>query len=331
MGQRSSETGTEQGSTKLGSPASVHDVVLNVEISSQHDMGNNEQPGLGHQSPDSHGLKKAKMGISPWSLEHQRYFTLTFTSFVDSSLSSTPAQPPGMSQVEHQGASSEIPAPMLSSPTSSLGDHSRDSSTGTPCSSTEHAPVVALAADLGGLSISHEITPSAGLERLMRMKDAIIDSMETPVVAMCHDESLAIANKAALSLMRQETDSASSAPWDLLARFKIYTDDFERELELKEHPIVRICRSQKSFEKLKIGILDSKSQRKRFDVSGETIFDERTGEFFAGIIFLKDITGYAEIVPNQFEAGQQQQFQVICDTIPQMVWLVEVDRVKAFS
>lgn len=328
VGQRSHGIGKEQRSTKRGSQALAHDLVVNVEISHQQALLQNNQPGLDHESPDSNGRKKAQMTISPWSMEHQRYFTLTFTPLTDYSLSSTTVQPPGTSHTEHHGASSETSVPVLSSPTSSLHDYSRDLSTATTDKSTKYTPSLALDADLGALSMSHMHTPSTVLQRLNRMKDAMIDSMETPVVAMCHDESLAMANKATLTLMHQQANSASGAPLDLLAKLKFYTENFERELEPEEHPVFRICRSQESFDKLKVGILDSQSRQKRFDVSGETILDEKTGEFLAGIIFMKDITGYAEIIPNQFEAGQQQ-FEVICDTIPQMVWRVEFDEFRS--
>lgn len=324
LGQRGFETGIEQHSVKHGIQASVHDMVVDVEISSQHAMVNNSQLLLGHQFPDSNGLKQARMAISPWMMEHQRYFTLTFASFADSSPTSTRIQPRGMPQAERQGALSDTSASVLSLPTSALDDHNRDSSTATSNSSTNCGPSIALATNLGKLKMSHIKTPSTILERVNRMKDAMIDLMETPVVAMCHDESLAIANKAAWRLMHQESDSASNAPSDLLTNFKIYTEDFGRELEPGEHPIVRICRSQKPFEKLRVGIIDPKSQRKQFDVRGETIHDQGTGEFLAGIIFMKDVTEYAEIITNQFQAGQQQ-FQLICDTIPQMVWRVQID------
>ena len=180
---------------------------------------------------------------------------------------------------------------------------------------------MALSSDLGGLDISHTQTPLPLLETVYRLKDAMIDFMGTPMIAMSQDESLAIVNKAATALLQREAGSASTTPSNLLTTFKVYTEDFARELELEEHPIIRICRSRKPFDRLKVGILDPDSGRKRFDVRGETIYDERTGEFLAGIILMKDVTECAEILTTQLQAGQQQ-FQLICDTIPQMVWLM---------
>lgn len=313
---------TKQRLSKLGGQSLVHDVVVDVRISSPHAMANYNQPGPDYHSSDSNVSNKAQMVISPWTMENTGYFTLTFVCVPDSPLASNPAQPRSLSQVERRGELSATSTPVISSPTSLLGYPGRGSSTATTWPSITSASYIApsSASPLGTPGTSHMTTLPAVLEKVSRMKEAMIDSMEIPVVAMWKDESLAIANQAASALMHQVTDSTSYDAYDLLAKFKIYTEDFGRQLKSEEYPIVQICRSRKPFGKLKLGILDSKSQRKRFDVSGEIIVDEITGEFLAGIIFMKDVTEYAEMITNQFEANQLQ-FQLICDTIPQMVRL----------
>lgn len=313
---------TKQRSSRPGNQILAHDVVVDVGISSPHAMAIYNHPEPGHHPSDSNGLKKAQMVISPWAMENIAYFTLTFVSVPDSSLASTPARPRRMSQAERQGELSAASTPVISSPTSLFGYPGRGPLTAIIRPSVTAASYIAPApaSALGAPGTSHMATLPAVLEKVSRMKEAMIDSMEIPVVAMWKDESLAIANQAASALMHQVTDLTSYDAYDLLAKFRIYTEDFGRQLTSEEFPIVQICRSRKPFGKLKLGILDSKSQRKRFDVSGETIVDERTGEFLAGIIFMKDVTEYAEMITNQFEANQQQ-FQLICDTIPQMVRL----------
>lgn len=150
------------------------------------------------------------------------------------------------------------------------------------------------------------------------MKDGIINAMEIPVFAMWKDESLAVPNTAASRLMHQEANPVSDNAYDLLSRFKVYTEDFGRQLEPEEYPVVKLCRTQKPFSKWKIGLLDSNGQRKQFDVSGECIKDEKNGEFLAGIVVLKDVTEYIDIIKTQHEEIDQQ-FQLICDSMPQMV------------
>lgn len=55
-----------------------------------------------------------------------------------------------------------------------------------------------------------------------------------------------------------------------------------------------------------------------FEVSGEGIYDEQTGEFMGGMVALKDVTEYTDKLAAQHEESEQQ-FQLICDTMPQLV------------
>ena len=175
----------------------------------------------------------------------------------------------------------------------------------------------------GGSDIT--ASPSV-LQKIARMKDGILNAMEIPVVAMWKDESLSIPNKAAARLMHQNADPISEEAYDLLSRLKVYTEHFERQLTPEEMPIVQLCRNQTPFSKWKVGVLDATSSRKNYDVSGEGIFDEKTGDFLAGIIALKDVTEYTDIIKSQSEENEKQ-FQLICDTMPQLVctWLLQMN------
>ena len=136
---------------------------------------------------------------------------------------------------------------------------------------------------------------------------------------MWEDESLAFYNKAIKRLMQQATGSDSDDVYGLLSRFKVYTEDFERALEIDEFPIVQLCRTRKPFEKWRIGVIDSNGKRHRYDLCGEGIFDEKTGEFMAGMVALKDVTEYTDIIKTQSEENERQ-FEMICHTMPQMLW-----------
>ena len=68
----------------------------------------------------------------------------------------------------------------------------------------------------------------------------------------------------------------------------------------------------------RIGLEDPQSGRKHYDCSGEAIYDERTGEFIAGILVLADVTEYKNLIQAQHDQNDQQ-FEMICDTMPQMV------------
>ena len=155
-------------------------------------------------------------------------------------------------------------------------------------------------------------------DKLMRMKDAMLDATDIPVIAMWQDGSLAVQNKAVARIMYFDTDPVSDDASDVLSRHRVFTEDFHRELEQYEFPIVKLCRTQQPFSRIRIGIMDSQSRQKVFEISGQCVYDEKTGDFQAGVCALKDVTWYTELLKMQNEQNEQQ-FQLICETLPQMV------------
>lgn len=296
---------------KTRSRSPVHDVVVNVVLSSRYIGATKGFPEENRRASESENQTKAKMIISIWTMEDQRYFTLSFTSPSDPLLQSTRNRSRNISFTNNSESLSSASISTPSSPTSTSFCLNCGCSAAIPLSVSPFPP-------LGAPSKSDIASPPSVLQKLTRMKDAIINAMEIPVFAMWRDESLAIPNKAAFRLMHQKADPISDDAYDLLSRFKVYTENFERELKPEEYPLVKLCRTQKPFSRWKIGLIDPNSQKKHFDVSGECIIDDKTGEFLAGIIALKDVTEYTDIIKHQNEENDQQ-FQLICDTMPQMV------------
>ncbi|KAL8898247.1 MAG: hypothetical protein Q9192_002168 [Flavoplaca navasiana] len=309
-----------QPSSKIRSRALVHDAVVNVVLSSQYIADGNVRTSKSQKSPHSDGHIRAKMIISIWTLDSQRYYTLTFTHASNSPTPSIRSHSRTVSKASTHGRLS--PSAQSSPP-----------SPNTPgtCASCGSTPSSALASPTGGnLSIAPFPPPSAPdksdlanspavLKKISRMKDAIMNVVDIPVFALWRDESLAFPNNAAKRLMHQDADPTTDSAYDVLSRFRLYTEDFKRELTPEEYPIVRLCRTQKPFSKWKVGIVDGNGRRLSFDVSGEGIHDEKTGEFLAGIVVLKDVTEYTDIIKTQTRENDEQ-FELICDTMPQLLW-----------
>lgn len=156
----------------------------------------------------------------------------------------------------------------------------------------------------------------------MRMKDAMLDATDIPVLALWQDQSIAVPNKAVARMMRFDTDPVSDDAGDVLSRYIVFTEDFDRELEQHEWPIVKLCRTQQPFSRLRIGIIDSQARQKVFETVGRCVYDEKTGDFQAAVCAFKDVTWYTELLKAQSEQNEQneQQFQLICETLPQMLW-----------
>ena len=324
--EKQTPSGSGSSQTKQRFPGTVksstlvHDAVVNVVLSSKYMDSANMSSSGELKSSLSNNQIQANMIVSIWNLENQRYFTLTFTSTF---AQSTPTAKPQSRTVSRHPPSSTLSATSNPSPASSNSSSHGSNPGSSPASAVNSpmgfSPSVAPFPPLGGPSRSNVAAAPSILQKITRMKDAILNSMELPIFTMWKDQSLAFPNKAATHLMHSSVDPTTDDTQDILERFKIYSQNFDRQLSPEEYPIAELCRSQKPFTGWKIGVIDSQMKRLNYDVSGEGIFDEKSGEFLAGIVVLKDVTEYTSELAAKDEQNEQQ-FQLICETIPQMLW-----------
>ena len=286
----------------------VHDTMVEVMIS----VGNGPALSTGISKSlvsDSH--VEARMIISIWMVENQRYYTLSFTS--------SPSLQLAPSRSHSRAANRDTPTPR-SSPALSTGSKSCSNCGFSPSAfSPAGGPISSLSfPPLGAPSQSNIASTPSGLQKTLRMKDAMLSAMEIPAFVLWKDESLALPNASILQLVHEE-GSSDEDTYDLLSRFKVYTPDFERLLEPEEYPIVQLCRTQKPFKSWKIGLIDGQKRRLTYEINGKGAYDDKTGEFLAGVITMRDVTEYANIIKSQADQNEQQ-FELICDTMPQMLW-----------
>lgn len=260
-----------------------------------------------------------RMIITIWSLEGQRFYTMTFTSLPGHSSHKSHAKSLPSSQTSVASAR----YPSSNSTRSSQSSHSR-----TPNSSHSTSQVGSPSEQAGGVSFPPnstptQCTPSSALtdfQKVIKMKNAMLKAVEIPLIAMWKDESVVFPNMAARQLLAVDTDPTSETSYDFLSRFRPWTSDFSRMLDESENPIVALCRVERGFSNWHVGLLDEKTgKRSTFDVSGHPVFDEKSGEFLAGLIAFKDVTQYAERMALQ-TSEHEEQFRLICDMMPQMCW-----------
>ena len=166
---------------------------------------------------------------------------------------------------------------------------------------------------------SVDAPPLTNVQKLLRMQDSLIDAMDLPIAAMWRDESVLTINKALSRLTYQGSDGAyGNDVSKILNSFKVYTEDFQRQLTLDEFPIIVVCRSQSPQSKFRVGVIDSNQRRRLFEITVDRICDDKTGEFQAVLLVMKDVTWYTDKIKAQGEQSEQQ-FQLICETLPQMV------------
>ncbi len=248
---------------KARKSALVHDAVVNVVLSSQYIESGNVSSDPYQRSLSLDNQVQANMVISIWTMEEQRYFTLSFTS-------ASPTSPPSTTTKQSRTVSRtptrlSLSTPLDPSPSSSNGSGNRSN-----CGSLSPSATVTSPANLplslapfpmsGAPARSNMASAPSILQKITRLKDGILNAMEIPVFAMWKDESLALPNKAAARLREQHADSTSD-PYTPFPTFKVYTEDFERELQPEEYPLIVLCRTQKPFSNWKIGMKTPRTER----------------------------------------------------------------------
>ena len=69
--------------------------------------------------------------------------------------------------------------------------------------------------------------------------------------------------------------------------------------------------------------------RRVYDILGEAIRDDSTGEFLAGVVTGRDVTVMTEEI-TQIKERDEERFKLICDTMPQLVWTATPDGLVDF-
>ncbi|KAK4453311.1 histidine protein kinase NIK1 [Podospora aff. communis PSN243] len=271
----------------------------------------------------------AKMIISVWEIsENQTFFTLTFTS-TDTAPSVSPA--PGKKSVadlETLRAAEEHSVPTFNKPPSLASNYD------SCCFSFINPSSFSLSSSpfppLGPPAKSSVSSAPSILQKLILLKDALLDNSSTPILAMWKDGSAAFANRAARDLLNPNACLESAADgFDLLPAWALYTDDFSRRLEPREYPISVVIETETPFTGFRIGMYDKTGKNLVFDAEGTALRDPNTGEFLAGVITCRDVTEVAAEI-SRIKATEEEHFRLMCDTMPQLVWTTTPDGLHDF-
>lgn len=299
----------------------VHDVAVDVVFSTNR----NTDTGLPRFSkPD--GPASSEIGshiqstviISVWNVDDAQYYTLTFTSANDSQSSTS------------RTTSQRTVARTQTNYTSGMGSGSSSSSSGrrthhssrssNMASPSFHTPN---ALPNGPPSIASAAAAPSLFSKSNKLKDALLNSLNDPAFAMWKDESFGIPNKAAIRLIIPDDDESVTEvrdQRDFLSQYILWKEDFSDKLPMEEFPIMYLMTQQKSYKGRRLGMYHAKTGAEMiFDVDGEPILDEKTGEFLGGLVIFHDVTEYARTITAQ-QVQNERQFEDITNMIPQMIW-----------
>lgn len=274
----------------------------------------------------------AKMIISIWELEdHQTYFTLTFTSTQSGPSSLAPtkkamAKPSILEAAERKTIST--PSIVPSAPPSVAS--SRDSSSPSFYSPSAVTMSATPFPPMGPPSVASRSSTPSVLQKMLRMKDALLDNTQMPILAMWKDGSVTFPNKAARKLYRRNADIETSVDgFDLLKNYEVWDEDFTSPLDTDQYPISILLRTETPFPSMRIGMYDGDGNQVVLDVLGEAIYDDATGEFLAGVVTGRDITSMTKEI-TEIKEKDAERFRLICDTMPQLVWTATPDGMHDF-
>ncbi|OTB01247.1 hypothetical protein M426DRAFT_64433 [Hypoxylon sp. CI-4A] len=305
----------------LGKPPT--DSVVDVVVTSRH-FNMAEIP----RSKRSEFQIFAKMIITIWEIEnHQTYFTLTFTS-TGSAPASVPsrrvrvARPSTLEAADRKSIANSNPPSLGSGHSSSSPSFSN--SPGSVSVSASQFPPTGPPSRLSSTS-----TPSI-LQKMTIIKDALLDKTETPIFSMWIDGSTPVLNRAARELFVTTTGEDFLDGFDMLSSWEVWDPEFSNRYSPSDLPIAVLIREQKPFSSWRIGMQDKRrNTRIIFDVLGELIRDDETGDVIAGIITCRDVTHLAQEITD-IKMADEERFKLICDTMPQMVWTTRPDGVHDF-
>ncbi|KAK0729137.1 hypothetical protein B0T21DRAFT_292312 [Apiosordaria backusii] len=315
--------GVENGHVFDESPHG-HEATLAIEvvISPKDVTGSTYDPQA--RSNLAASQRHAKMIISVWDIsEGQTFFTLTFTN-TNSTFTPPLNRRKSVAKPSILEAAEKKSVPHVSNPPSVAS--SRDSN---PSSFKLSPSAVSFSTSpFPPLGPPTAATPSSApsiLQKITIMKDALLDNIQTPILAMWKDGSVTLPNHAARNLFVRNADLDKSVDgFDLLPNWVVWDQDFTRQLDPSEYPIAVLLRTEKPFTGRRIGMRDDSGKSLVFDVEGVAIKDDNTGEFLAGVVTCRDVTRLHEEL-NQIKAADEERFRLICDTMPQLVWTSKPD------
>ncbi|KAL1878624.1 hypothetical protein VTK73DRAFT_7705 [Phialemonium thermophilum] len=147
---------------------------------------------------------------------------------------------------------------------------------------------------------------------------------------MWKDGSVAFPNRAAQKLFKKDADIDKCLDgFDILSAWELWDEEFTRQLSTDEFPISQLIRTEEPFSGRRVGMYDPEGKRLVFEVSGEVIRDDVTGDVLVGVVTAQDVTDVANMI-TQIKRQDDERFRLICDTMPQLVWTATPDGMHDF-
>lgn len=161
---------------------------------------------------------------------------------------------------------------------------------------------------------------------LSSLKQAIFNSSDIPSYMLSHDGSFYLTN----DKLREVLGDVMGGPegcsaTDFRGRFEVWDEHFTRRLKVEEYPGMILLATKKPFDNVTHGFLHARTRARHvFQVKGECLYDDETGEFLGGICLCNSLQEYSNFVLDQ-QTRRLQSHETICNLMPHMVWATNPD------
>lgn len=183
------------------------------------------------------------------------------------------------------------------------------------------------------------------LSKVEALKEALLHSTESAIMAMSCDGSTVYRNKACDELLSEYEKKAPKAPNKIIdengdeildgdvdvsfisSAMDCYREDFVTPLPDNEFPIYRASVLGEIVEPMFVGIVHPiTGHRKLVEISARPMRDfNGMGDLIGGVINFRDVTSERAEKRREVQAQGEEYFKMVCNTLPQLVWTTYPD------
>ncbi|KAE8226030.1 hypothetical protein CF319_g1325 [Tilletia indica] len=176
--------------------------------------------------------------------------------------------------------------------------------------------------------------------RAEAMQDSLMNTLDTPLLAMSSDGRTVLRNRACEELLRDFVSKAPHQPsgfqhdellvsmdW-LTDVMTCYDEKFQERVHAHEFPIYRASVLGQRVVSMRIGCESPiTGVRRVFELSGKPMREAGGfgSEHIGGVITLKDVTKELDEKKREVEAKGEEYFKTVCNSLPQLVWTTHPD------
>ncbi|RDW73671.1 hypothetical protein BP5796_07113 [Coleophoma crateriformis] len=161
--------------------------------------------------------------------------------------------------------------------------------------------------------------------RLLKMRTAIFDSLETAGFLITADEKFYLTNKKMRQLLGNIMgDEAGCHGEALREKLEIWNASFTERINPVDFPGVRLVRDKQPLTNYVCGFTYESGAKFATRVTGECLYDDENGELLGGVCWCRDLQEYSQFLRDEQERLLLSH-ETICDLMPHMVWTTRPD------